>query len=194
MIEVRRSGLLVLAPLLVLGSAAAHALAYLWAEPDGRQRAALLAGTGHAYLSWLPAVLGGAALALTIGLGLRVAGAARGVGARRAHPLLVAVPVTAFLVQETVERAAAGTFTPAQLVTRPVQLGVLLQVACGLLALLATRLLLDGAECAGRWIARRRDSVRRVPVTRLLPAAVHVLPPQRLGSNAFGRAPPTAVN
>jgi hypothetical protein len=189
--ETRRSGMLVLAPLLVLGSAAAHALAYLGAEPDAGRRAALLAGTGHAYLSWMPGVLGGAVLVLTIGLGLQIAGAARGVGSGRAHPLVVAVPVVAFLLQETVERAAAGAFSPGALASRPVQLGLVMQAICGLLALAAGRLLLDGAECAGRWIATRRQAQSLAgPAAAVLPGPVLVLLPQRPSSNASGRAPP----
>src|SRR5919202_1070816 len=131
----RRSNLLVLAPLFVLASLAAHAAAYVAAQPDAEERARLLAGTGHGYLAWTPGILGAAALALVLAVALRVVGAACGAGGRDARPLVILVPVAAFAVQETVERAAVGALSGSFFERRPFLLGLALQVLFGLVAL-----------------------------------------------------------
>jgi len=42
-------------PLAVVGSQAAHWLAYRLSVPGGEQRTRILASTGHSYLAWAPA-------------------------------------------------------------------------------------------------------------------------------------------
>jgi hypothetical protein len=193
-VERRRSSALVLAPLLVLGSLAGHAAAYVMAEPNDAERAALLARTGHNYLSWAPAVVGTAALVLAAALALRVLGAARGVAARRAHPLLVLVPVAAFVAQEAAERAVSGT-APAHLLAEPAfRVGLAVQVVCGLAAFLVSRLLVEGAEQLGRLVARRPVPPAPPDAVVLRPTARDVV---RARAGAFphaGRAPPAPAS
>ena len=69
--QVRRALTWVLAlPLIVVGSQVAHGLAYWWAYPIASVRDAILAHSGHGYLSYAPMLLSFLA-------GLAVAGAAR---------------------------------------------------------------------------------------------------------------------
>lgn len=190
----RPSSALVLAPLLVLGSLAAHAAAYVLAEPDGAERAALLARTGHGYLSWAPALVGAAVLALVAAFSLRVLGAARGVAARGAHPLLALVPVAGFVAQEAAERAVSGV-APAELLSeRAFFVGLGVQAVCGVAALLLSRLLVDGAERLGRLVAGTTIVAARRPLAVVRPAAVDLLRSKALAFPAAGRAPPAPAS
>ena len=186
----RPSNLLVLAPLFVLASLAAHAAAYLAAQPDAAERARLLAGSGHGYLAWTPGILGAAALALVLAVALRVIGAAYGLAGRDPRPLVVLVPVAAFAVQETVERAAAGALSGSFFDQRTFLLGLALQVLFGLVALVVARLLVRGADELGRLLVRRRPPRRAGGA--LLPASVVVETPHKrqLALRRAGRAPP----
>ena len=189
-VGVRRSDGLVLAPLFVVASLAAHAAAYVAAEPDAGARAALLAESGHAYLNLTPAAAGLAAFLVVVALALRAVGAARGVASRAASPLLVLVPAAAFLVQETLERAAAGG-VHSSFVTEPAFLvGVALQLLFGLVALALSRLLVRGAEHLGRLAAcRGRSPAQALPGERR-PTTVALVRPKPLPLRFAGRAPP----
>ena len=178
----------------MLGSLAAHAAAYLMAEPDRAERAALLARTGHSYLSWAPAVVGTAVLVLVAALALRVLDAARGVAARGAHPLLALVPVAAFVAQEAAERAVSGT-APAHLLAEPAfRVGLAVQAVCGLAAFFVSRLLVEGAERLGRLVARRPVPAAQPAALLLRPATRELVPARALAFPHAGRAPPAPAS
>ena len=59
---------LVAVPLMLVGSEAAHALAYRYAYPELHVRMQVLIVTGHGYLRWLPLVLGAAAAVVALSL------------------------------------------------------------------------------------------------------------------------------
>lgn len=187
----RASSTLVLAPLLLLGSLAGHATAYVLTEPDGADRAALLARTGHGYLAWAPAVVGTAVLALVAALALRALGAARGVASRGAHPLLALVPLAAFTAQEVTERAVGGVAPSELLSDRAFLAGLLVQVVCGLIALALSRVLVEGAEELGRLARRRPPLVVARIVPSFVPASAEVVRARAVACPHSGRAPPT---
>ncbi len=126
------------------GVLAGHAVAYLVAYPHDAARASLLISTGHGYLrhAVLIAVLGGA-VALTLAV-------ARGAATmwRRASVLICSIQVVTFIGVELLERIASGA--PVSGVSRIAVIGVLVQVAMGVLVALFLRL----AHRAGRSIAR----------------------------------------
>jgi hypothetical protein len=190
----RRTTTLVLAPLLALAALAGHALAYMVAEPDSSTRASLLARTGHGYLAWAPTVAGFAALALVVALAVRVLAAVRGVTNSRVHPIAVLVPVVGFVVQETLERRLAGLGAGALVTERPFVLGLVLDLAFGVLAVAAGRLLLRGADSVGRYVSDIDPP--RAPAPAVVGAAVvEDLPaPKYQPYLAVGRAPPAAVS
>src|SRR5688572_25725740 len=92
-------------PLLVLGTLAAHGAAYRLVEPDAQERAAILAGSGHAYLDQAAFVLAAAAALLAAALAARFVD-----GLRHQHTsatpgwALALVPPLAFVLQEHLER------------------------------------------------------------------------------------------
>lgn len=151
----RHTNLLVLAPLFALASLAAHAIAYLIAEPDPTSRASLLARTGHGYLSWTPAAVGIAALVLVVAVALRVLAAARGSTSTDVHRLAFLVPVGGFAAQETLERLLYGGVSASLFTQHAFLVGVAFQVAFGLVALAVGGMLVRGAETVGRLVARQ---------------------------------------
>lgn len=192
--ERRHSGFVVLAALVVFGSLGTHALAYALAQPDAHDRAVLLARTGHAWLAWAPAVVGTAALALVSGLALTAIGAAAGTVARRLHPVVVGIPIVAFAIQETVERALSGTLGPSLYHERFFVLGLGLQAGLGLVCLLVARLLVGGAEELGRLFVLRPPACPPLARPALHPILVDVLRPAPLAACVAGRAPPASAS
>src|SRR6266542_2027530 len=145
----------------VAGAAVGHSIAYLVVAPQGRERATLLAGTGHGY--WSTAVAAEIVLGLlavvTFGLrhfnrGLRQPRrpASDEPWARLAARLAL-LQVTIFGVQEVVERAASGH-----------TIGVLLQivVAVGVATLLV-------------WLGRAAEAVGRAFGAERLPRPVRAV-------------------
>jgi hypothetical protein len=193
-VDRRHSGFVVLAALLVFGSLGTHALVYAIAQPDARDRAALLARTGHGWLSWTPAIAGTAALALVLALALTAFRAAAGTASRRLHPALAAVPVLGFVLQETVERAISGMLSPSLYTANYLLLGLLLQGLLGLACVVVARLLVGGAEELGRLFGRRpplRAVLAAAPM-RLEP--FDLLRPAPLAARVAGRAPPASAS
>jgi hypothetical protein len=178
----RRTSGLVLAPLLVLATLAAHQLAYLGATAP--------AAGAHGYLSAAPGVAGVAVLALAVALGLRVVGASRGAAVRSPGAALGLVPVAGFLLQEVTERLVAGAAVGASLAgQRPILVGVAIQLLFGLAALRLCRVLVDGAELLGRLVAGPRRAAAAVALAR--PAApVALVAAAPLSRRLAGRAPP----
>ena len=99
----------------VAGAVVGHGLAYALAVPEPGRRLAVLAGSGHAYWSAAIAaaiVLGlvslGATLARHFRAGLRTGGRPAAESLGRLVARLALLQVTIYLVQELIERAAAG--------------------------------------------------------------------------------------
>jgi hypothetical protein len=179
----------------VAGAVVGHGLAYALAVPEPGRRLALLAGSGHAYWSAAIAtaiVLGlvslGATLARHFRAGLRT-------GGRPAEPLgrlvarLALLQVTIYLVQELIERAAAGVPLGGPVNGRLLLTGIVVQllVATGL----ALGLAWAGrvAEVAGRALRRRRHAHPDPHPARLRPVG-WVRPAILLAAGLGGRAPP----
>lgn len=191
--DARRSDSFVLAPLLLVAALAAHAIAYVVAVPKGPSRAALLAGTGHGYLSWTPEIVGLAGLLLVVGLALRLVAAAAGARSRSVHPAAALVPLAGFVVQETLERLVSGGISPALATERPFLVGVVLQLLFGALALGASRLLVRSVERLGDRLAPRARFRR--PWSTPAPRPAHdLLRPSPLAFSSAGRAPPSLVS
>jgi len=157
----RRLTWLVAVPAMLVGSQAAHGLAYRLAFPDAQLRLHVLALTGHGYLARLPVALGVAGAAAGVGLGFAAWDAAHGRRVRELSPLAFALlPPLAFTLQELLELSlhtgrfgwqafAAPTFVP----------GLALQLPFALLAYVAARLLLRAAVRLGRALAARPRNV-----------------------------------
>lgn len=183
-----------LLPALVVAEHAGHVLVHWIQEPDAHARAALLASTGHGYMSYawglvgLCAALVGAAL-----IGRVVAGV-------RNRPLRAppswwwaGLPAGAFLLQEWFgELAHAGAVDWSPLLRPVLALGVALEFVCGVACVLLVRKLLVAAHRVGRALA---DAVESRP--RLATISVERCSPQlerqrliALARGASERAPP----
>jgi hypothetical protein len=180
----------------VAGAVLGHGLAYALAVPEAGRRLALLAGSGHAYWSAAIAaaiVLGlaslGATLARHFNAGLRPAGRPAGEPLGRAAGRLALLQVTIYLVQELIERAAAGVPLGGPVSGRLLLTGIAVQllVACAL----AVGLAWAGrvAEVAGRALRRRRRHRPEPRPARPRPTG-WVRPAILLAAGLGGRAPP----
>ena len=144
--------------------------------PQGRTRAALLAGTGHGYRSTLAAaeiVLGLLALVMFVGRHF-----CRGLRSQRRPASdepwawlasrLALLQVSIFVVQEFVERAVAGDPVGDLTSDRLLSIGVLVQVVIAVLGATLLVSLGRAAEAVGRALVGRERLPRpiRVPVTR----------------------------
>jgi hypothetical protein len=180
----------------VAGAAVGHSIAYLIVAPQGRTRAALLAGTGHGYRSTLAAaeiVLGLLAVLMFLGRhfhrGLR---SPRRPASEEPWAWLAArlalLQITIFAVQEIVERAAVGYPIGGLATDRLLSIGVLVQivVAVGVATLLVC--LGRAAEAVGRVFGRPRLP-RPVRVAIARPRAAGRLA-SRPGRACGIRAPP----
>jgi hypothetical protein len=186
-----------LAAAAIAAAVAGHALTYLFTVPAAQARALLLAESGHGY--WPTAV----AAAVVLGLLALVSTATRHFlrGFRRptrapSRPeglewlalRLALLQISIYVVQEVVERLAAGAPLAGMLHEGVLPVGVLVQILVACAVALALALLGHAAEAAGRALARliARPSATTVvhrPVPRLRVASRHAGP---LGS----RAPP----
>lgn len=163
----RRSAWLVSLPLVVLGSLAAHQLAYLAVAGDHVD--ALLAETGHGYLDQLPtgAVLG--LVCVVLGLGLAALDRVRGARGKTIPVWLIAlVPLLGFALQEHVERLAHTGHVPWSAALEATFLaGLGLQLPFAALAYLVARALLQTvAAVVTALLARSRPTARRRMVVR----------------------------
>ncbi len=177
--------------LLLLGSLAAHSLAYLVVEPLPQARAHLLDETGHGYLDALPLVVGGC-LALTVVALVALAARARR-GAASALPtwLLALLPPIGFAVQEHVERLVGGTGGSAAVAVEPAFLvGLALQLPLALVVLAVARRLTRAAEAIG---ARTRAAHPRPGAAPPAPGSPDALlrPAGALALCHAGRGPPS---
>ena len=184
-----------LAGVAAAGAVAGHTLAYALAAPETGARVALLAATGHAY--WAAAiaaavVLGLVSIAATLAghfrTGLDAGPTRAGEPVGRLAVRLACLQVAIFLVQEVLERVAAGLPLAAWVDGRLLGLGLLVQVLVGLG--LAAMLAWAGraAEAAGR--ALRRPRPLRSPTPRLPHPVSFARPSRLLAAGLGGRAPP----
>jgi hypothetical protein len=181
----------------VAGAVVGHAIAYALAVPEPGRRLALLAGSGHAY--WSAAIAAGIVLGL-VSLGATLAGrfraGLRNGGRPAGEPLgllagrLALLQVTIYLVQELIERAAAGVPLGGPVDGRLLLTGIAVQLLVA--AVLAVGLAWAGraAEVAGRALGRRRlhrpdpRPVRPRPTSWVRPVIL-------LAAGLGGRAPPS---
>jgi hypothetical protein len=180
----------------VAGAVIGHGLAYALAVPETGRRLAVLAGSGHAYWSGAIAaaiVLGlvslGATLARSFNAGLRPGDRPPGEPLGRLAGRLALLQVTIYLVQELIERAAAGVPLGGPVNGRLLLTGIAVQLlVAGALALglaWAGRV----AEVAGRALRRRRLRRPDPRPARLRPTG-WVRPAILLAAGMGGRAPP----
>jgi hypothetical protein len=179
----------------VAGAVVGHGLAYAVAVPEPGRRLAVLAGSGHAYWSAAIAaaiVLGlvslGATLARHFRAGLRTGDRPAGEPLGRLAIRLALLQVTIYLVQELIERAAAGVPLGGPVDGRLLLTGIAVQLLVA--AVLALGLAWAGrvAEVAGRALRRRLRRPDPRPA-RLRPAG-WVRPASLLAAGLGGRAPP----
>jgi hypothetical protein len=180
----------------VAGAVVGHGLAYALAVPQPGRRLALLAGSGHQYWSAAIAaavVLGlgslGATLARSFRAGLAAGGRPAAEPPGRLAGRLALLQVTIYLVQELIERVAAGAPLAGPVDGRLLLGGIAVQLVVA--AALAVALAWAGrvAEVAGRALRRRRlhGSDRRPPLPR---PTGWVRPAILLAAGLGGRAPP----
>ena len=180
----------------VAGAVAGHGLAYALAVPEPGRRLAVLAGSGHTYWSAAIAaaiVLGLASLGATLvrhfRAGLRTGGRPAGEPPGRLTARLALLQVTIYLVQELIERAAAGVPLVGPVDGRLLLTGIAVQLlVAGALALglaWAGRV----AEVVGRALRRRR-LLRPDPRPAGISSAGWVRPAILLAAGLGERGPP----
>lgn len=154
-------------PLVLLGTEAAHALAYRVVYPEAHTR--ILLQTGHGYLSWLPLALAVAGAVALAALGVAAVDAARGRPARDLPAWAFALlPPATFAIQEMLELSLhTGRFGWHAVLAPTFLPGLSLQLPLALAAYVAARLLLKTAERIGRALAQPRTLPAHSP---LLPA------------------------
>lgn len=142
-------------PIVLGGTEAAHALAYRLVYPQLNAR--VLLATGHAYLAWLPLLLGIAGALALASLVAAGADAARGRSPRDLPAWAFAVvPPLAFVLQEVLELSLhTGTFGWRAVLAPTFVPGLALQLPLAALAYVVARFLLRAAERLGRALAQR---------------------------------------
>ena len=189
---------LVAVPLMLVGSQAAHVLAFRLVYPDTGVRLRQLVETGHSYLDFLPFVLGLGASVTVLSLLVSVFDGARG-RSQRALPAwtFALLPLGGFTVQEHLERWLASGAMPWHEFAAPTFLpGLALQLPFGLAAYLAARFLLRVAERAGRALGASTPVRPRLsPAALVAPVSVSQPPRATPISLALAkRGPPLALS
>jgi hypothetical protein len=182
-------------PLALMGSQAAHWLAYRLAVPNGEQRAHVLAARGHAYLDWAPAgiavctVLAGCAF---VGQVRALARGCRGVVAPSPW-LLASLGPAIFCLQEWFERLAhEGSLSWSAVTERTFVVGLLLQFPVALVAYAVARLILRVATRVASLLGRKFTLPHRAIESEPC-AAVLGLRPGVLALGYPTRGPPLAL-
>jgi hypothetical protein len=177
-------------PLVLLGTEAAHALAYRVVYPQAHAR--ILLQTGHGYLSWLPLALALAGAVALAALCVAAADAARGRQPRDLPAWAFALlPPATFVIQELLELSLhTGRFGWHALFAPTFLPGLALQLPLALAAYVAARLLLKTAERIGRALAQSQalrglSQILAAPVTTALRARAVV-------TGCSSRGPPLA--
>jgi hypothetical protein len=179
------------APLMVAGLLAGHALGYRLAISDPHARADALAHSGHGYFSYLPFALTVCLGVLLAGLALQAGSAFRGEPRRpAASPVIVLLPPLAFVAQEFIERFLHTGQVPWMTVVQPAFLiGLALQLPFALAALVLAWALDSAAHAIGDALAAppRPTFHVLVPVPVRIPGAPRVC---GLARGYGERAPP----
>jgi hypothetical protein len=188
-------------PLMVVGSQAAHVLAYRLVYPNAHLRLGELLATGHSYMvgypAFLPILLAVIGAAELVGVGWVLAGSVRR-SLQRPVPAwaFALLPMLGFTLQEYLERALSGAPLPWWLVLQPTfRVGLLLQLPFALVVFLVARLLLRAVDRVGRALRRvvRRPRVLGVSVAWVV-HEVCSLRRRPLASGHAGRGPPPALS
>ena len=182
---------LTVAPLMLAGLLAAHALGYRLAISDSHARADALAHNGHGYFSYVPFALTVCLGVLLAGLALQALFAFRGEPRRAAtSPVIVLLPPAAFVAQELIEVFLHTGQIPWTTVVQPAFLiGLALQLPFALAALLLAWVLDSAAQAIGDALA----TLPRPAFQVLVPVPVRVPGAPRVCGLARGygeRAPP----
>lgn len=181
-------------PVILVGSQAAHGLAYWWAYPQTDLRAAILSHTGHGYFTYAPIALGFLGAIELAAIIVAVADRLRGRGVRSfpAWAFLL-IPAVGFTLQEYLERSLAGVSPWSTALGPSYWRGLVLQVPLGLIAWLIARLLLRTADALAEVITvgRQRPGFARVLVVSGVTDLVQLLRPAPLAFAEAGRAPPS---
>jgi hypothetical protein len=178
-------------PLVLLGTQAAHALAYDLVYPQAHGR--ILLSTGHGYLTWLPLALALAGAVALAALCVTAADAARGRPARALPAWAFALlPPATFAIQEALELSLhTGRFDARALLAPTFLPGLLLQLPLALAAYAAARLLLKTAEHVGRAFAQPQVLCAFVQLLTA-PTAAPVYP-RAVVAGCSSRGPPPAA-
>jgi len=157
-------------PFVLLGTQAAHALAYELVYPKTHLR--MLLATGHGYLTYLPLALALAGAVALVALCVAAVDAARGSPARKLPAWAFALlPPAMFAAQEVLELSLrTGTLGWRALLAPTFLPGLALQLPVALAAYIAARLLLRTAERVGSALARPH-ATRLAPPLVVSPAA-----------------------
>jgi hypothetical protein len=179
------------APLMLAGMLAGHALSYRLAISDPHARVDTLEHSGHAYLGYVPFALTVCLGVLLAGLALQAISAFRGEPRRPAtSPVIVLLPPAAFMAQELLERFLHTGHFPWTTVLQPAFLvGFALQLPFALAALLLAWALDSVARTVGHALA----SAPRPTFHVFVPTPVRVSAAPRPAGLARGygeRAPP----
>jgi hypothetical protein len=180
----------------VTGAAVGHSIAYLLVAPEGRERATLLAGTGHGY--WSTAVAGSIVLGLLAAVSTSVRHFSHGLR-RQPRPAgdepwawlaarLCLLQATIFAVQEVLERAASGSPIGDVVRDRLLFAGFLIQVTVALAVATLLVCLGRAAEAVGR--AFGRGPLERPAHVPVINRATTVRPRSRPRGARGIRAPP----
>jgi hypothetical protein len=177
-------------PLALVGSQAAHALAYALVYPQAGTRSLTLFATGHAYLTWLPVAFAGAGAAAAVSLAATALDATRGRPARNVPAWAFGlVPPAGFVLQELLELSLhTGTFGWRAILAPTFLPGLLLQLPFALAAYVAARLLLRAAENAGRAFVPALPAAEYAEL--VLAPAPATLPVRIVAASRDSRAPP----
>jgi hypothetical protein len=175
-------------PFVLLGTQAAHALAYELVYPQAHVR--ILRATGHGYLTYLPLALALAGAVALAGLCVAALDAARRRPARKLPAWAFALlPPAIFVAQEVLELSLhGGTFGWRALTAPTFMPGLLLQLPIALAAYIAARALLRTAERIGGALAPQRRP--RLTPQLVTPPAASTLRPRVLVAGCSSRGPP----
>jgi hypothetical protein len=177
-------------PLALVGSQAAHAVAYALVYPQAGTRALTLFATGHAYLGYVPLLLAGAGAVAAVALAVTALDAAVGRPVRDVPAWAFAlVPPVGFAIQELLELSLHTGTLGWRAVLAPTFLpGLLLQLPFALAAYVAARLLLRAAEQVGSVFAPQVGAPAAAePVLAGRPST---LAARLAGTSRHSRAPP----
>jgi hypothetical protein len=178
--------------LAVVGSQAAHALAYQFVVADSAERSEVLAGTGHGYLTLAPfgLALVTAILMLALVSEVRLSASGTASPAPAFWSFAALAPLT-FVCQEHFERLLHdGTFPWGAAAEPTFAVGLALQLPFALIAYLVARVLLRAARLLGRLLVGPSRGVARDLGRRWPALAASPVRPSGLSLGYGTRGPP----